>query len=85
MNTIPTVEEYFRKRYEELKTAPPEDFNGTDVLIVKEIIKLHVEAALKAAAERAEAIEGWNTGFSGSAASVNKDSILNAYPLTNII
>ena len=49
-----------------------------------EFAKLHVEAALKAASEEAQAIEGWNTGFSGSAASVDKDSILNSYPLKNI-
>ena len=32
--------------------------------------------ALDKAAESAEAIEGWNTGFSGNAASVDKQSIL---------
>jgi hypothetical protein len=32
--------------------------------------------ALEDAAESAEAIEGWNTGYSGSAASVDKQSIL---------
>jgi hypothetical protein len=49
MNNIPTAEEFFRKRYEELKMAPPEDFNDTDVLIAREFAKLHVKAALTAA------------------------------------
>jgi hypothetical protein len=56
-------------------------------LVVEQMIaftKLHVEAALQYAAENAEAIEGWNTGFSGSAASVDKASILNSYPLDKI-
>lgn len=36
-----------------------------------------IDATVKMCAEKAEAIEGWNTGYSGSAASVDKDSILN--------
>lgn len=35
-----------------------------------------VEAVVDKCAEEAEAIEGYNTGYSGSAASVDKDSIL---------
>lgn len=49
-----------------------------------EFAKYHVEKALKEAAEKAEAIEGWNTGYSGSAALVDKQSILDAYDLDNI-
>lgn len=33
--------------------------------------------AISIASKRAEAIEGWNTGFSGNAASVDINSILN--------
>ena len=57
-----------------------------EILVYKviQITKGKVEAALKEASENAEAIEGYNTGFSGNAASVDKDSILNAYPLENI-
>lgn len=33
--------------------------------------------ALELAAENAEAIEGWNTGFSGNTASVDKYSTIN--------
>jgi hypothetical protein len=39
---------------------------------LKEVWNLAVDKC----AENAEAIEGWNTGYSGSAASIDKDSIL---------
>lgn len=42
----------------------------------KAAIKEIVEAAIDKCANEAEAIEGYNTGFSGSAASVDKESIL---------
>lgn len=50
---------------------------------VKEAIKEIVETVIDKCAEKAEAIEGWNTGFTGSAASVDKDSILNVKNLIN--
>lgn len=46
-----------------------------------EFAQLHVEAALKAAAEKAE---GYNEGSEGNDAFVDKQSILNAYPKENI-
>jgi hypothetical protein len=52
---------------------------------IKAIIKhtkLHVEAALKAASEKAEA-EPYSEGAVGQCG-IDADSILNAYPLTNI-
>lgn len=77
MSKIPTAEEFWELSLSHgNRAAQIED--------LKKFAKLHVKAALKAAAENAEAIEGWNTGFSGNAASVNKESILSAYPLTNI-
>jgi len=44
--------------------------------------KYHVEAALKAASEKAEA-EPYSEGAVGQCG-IDADSILNAYPLTNI-
>lgn len=79
MKPIPTAEEYISSNYPNLYI----DLAATK-LLMKEYAQLHVQAALEAAAENAEVTEGWNTGFSGSAASVDKDSIINAYPLTNI-
>lgn len=52
--------------------------------VMREFAKYHAEAALKAASENAEAIDGWSTPFSGNSASVDKESILNAYPEENI-
>jgi hypothetical protein len=54
----------------------------SDIMI--DFAKIHVTEALRQASEKAESIEGWNTGFSGSASSIDKDSILNAYPLDKI-
>ena len=51
---------------------------------IKELVEYHVTEALKAASENAEAIDSWNTGFSGNSASVNKQSILTAYSLNLI-
>jgi hypothetical protein len=77
MEKILTAKELFDKMLED-----NDECTSTEMMI--EFAKLHVEAALKAASEKAESIEGWNTGFSGSASSVDKDSILNSYPLENI-
>lgn len=66
--------------------------NTTDMLI--EFAKLHVEAALKTASECAN-LYLHNSGWKHSSdiktvkchnydASINEDSILNAYPLENI-
>ena len=56
-------------------------FNEVDIVqAMIEFAKLHVEAALKAASENAqtECDEGGELGF------VNRETILDAYPLTNI-
>lgn len=47
-----------------------------------EFAKLHVKAALKAASEDAEGVDGDDYYVPNS--SINKQSILQAYPLTNI-
>lgn len=69
---IPTAKEFYRT------------YQGWITTKMIEFAKLHVKAALEAAYENAEVVDGWNTGFSGNSPSINKDSILNAYPLTNI-
>ncbi len=51
---------------------------------IQEIIKYHIESALESACDNAVIIPEWNTGFSGSAAMINRDSILKCYPLENI-
>lgn len=53
---------------------------------MKEFAKYHVEQALKAAAENAECCEGAivDLGFEIISASVDRKSILDAYPLENI-
>ncbi len=91
-NNIPTAEE-FLKEYE-LGNTGKIDIEDTKEAII-EFAKLHVEAALKAASENAyveyidldtneifdytDVITDDNVG-----AYVNKNSILNSYPLTNI-
>jgi hypothetical protein len=80
MSNIPTIEEFFSSEYQLLTYGYMLNNGETAV----EFAKLHVKAALKAAAANAQAIEGWSTGFSGNAASVDKESILNAYPLCNV-
>lgn len=47
-----------------------------------EFAKLHVEAALKAASENGQA--KYDYTFEMYISDVDKDSILNSYPLTNI-
>lgn len=59
------------------------DLGSIEYLMI-EFAKEKARDVLQAAADKAEAIEGWNTGFSGSAASVNKESILNAYDVNQI-
>jgi hypothetical protein len=50
-----------------------------------EFAKLHVEAALKEASEKADTIYVEEDGCAtGDYYEVDKDSILNSYPLTNI-
>lgn len=79
MNTIPTAGEFFNKR---LAAVTQEECNGKSPMmqVMIEFAKLHVEAALKAATENVE-----YTKDSAGNDMVDKESILNAYPLTNII
>lgn len=83
-----TAEEYFNKRSKELGFE-----NWTNVVVQQEweviellpieFAKLHVEAALKEAAESATAYHEPDLR-GGDWYLVDKSSILNAYPLSNI-
>ena len=76
MKKIPTAEEILSKKFSELKSSF--DLNDVKDCMV-EFARLHTEAALKEASEDVELETYGNFGNS-----VNKDSILNSYPLTNI-
>ena len=72
---IPTAEE-FLENYDDLR--PDETYRVLHIM--QEFAKLHVQAALEAAAKNAEIEHGYHSGDAFIASS----SILNAYPLTNI-
>lgn len=81
MNKILTAEEFLNNfRFEAGKVIGNRDFD-TMALYAKEFAKLHVQAALEEASEKATlnvSTNDWQQKF------VDKDSILNAYPLKNI-
>ena len=58
--------------------------NTTDMMI--EFAKLHVKAALEEASKRGEILvnRSMSNGYDYSEHYINKDSILNAYPDSNI-
>jgi len=84
---IPTAKEFYDAHY-----------SDDAVVIMRDFAKLHVEAALKEASERSkvrkdtyimgsgttEVEQMFNYG-NGTSHYVDQNSILNAYPLTNII
>lgn len=84
MKKIPTAEDFFEQ-------------GGTYPELAIKFAKLHVEQALKEASEQAEIITKTESEYQGSLGSedgflykdvevsiINKDSILNSYPLSNI-
>lgn len=79
--TVPTVEEFFGFINGEI--AYPPDFVHRKAI---EFAKLHVEAALKEASKEAKITYEYsgNTGSEYCNEYIDKNSILNAYPLTNI-
>jgi len=80
-NTIPTAEEFFfnysvNDEYDNLSKRCKEEIIYKTI----EFAKLHVEAALKAASEKAKTT--WEDHhFENNNKVVSKQSILNAYPL----
>lgn len=86
-NLIPTAEEFFiqitgiqiqgkNNHYSEIGGISIE--NSKIYKFAIDFAKLHVEVALKEASENVEILQYANTS------EINKDSIINAYPLNNI-
>ena len=84
-NKIPTAEEQieeFKNGFDGLAFQNEAEISITKFLMV-EFAKLHVEMALKEASEKAELKYRIND-ISCNDKILNKNSILNSYPLTNI-
>jgi hypothetical protein len=82
MEKIPTAKAFYQNYIEENNHDSHVDIE--EMLI--EFAKIHVEAALKEASEKAKTSEFWegNTGSEYCETIVDKESILNSYPLNNI-
>ena len=80
MSKLPTAEEFFKNRREGEETEMYSFTVGYREDMI-EFAKLHCEAALKAASENADTLKGEVYASKGC---INKESILNAYPLNNI-
>jgi hypothetical protein len=78
MAKIPTAQELGNKLYQPIGMS----CNEFAIKLAIEFAKLHVKAALKAASEEANTQE-IGRGFTAETV-VDKDSILNAYPESNI-
>ncbi len=77
MEKIPTAEEFLRKNIDYVLSENDCKEDVENAMI--EFAKLHVEAALKAASENVKTkITNRNASY------VDKDSILNSYPLEKI-
>jgi len=75
-----TAEAFFKtKKCRVFSNGEVKDITISDIL---EFIKLHVEQALKTASENGQA--KYDNVFEVYVSEVDKDSILNSYPLTNI-
>ena len=86
MSKIPTAEEFLTisDEFEVLETRKQEEV-VTKTMI--EFAKLHVEAALKEASEKAKTFDVYNESCGDLECKVTfikKDSIINSYPLENI-
>ena len=90
--TVPTAEEYahtqYLKRRENVRPGQfyPEPPSTEQINDMIEFAKMHVEAALKAASIYAESEEECGNPYDPEDRYyvVDKDSILNSYPLENI-
>lgn len=86
MSKIPTAEEFLLELLDKDEFVTKSALRET-IFQMKEFAKLHVNAALKAASEKAETEDVGSIGRDGEYHSydiVNKQSILNAYPDENI-
>ena len=73
---LPTAKDFYYKH-----TTTGNDPGKNTLNLMIQFAKLHVEAALKEASENAE--QKW-IKFTENDYEIDKDSILNAYPLENI-
>jgi hypothetical protein len=76
MEQIPTAKELFDKLL-----SANDEVTSTEMMI--EFAKLHVEAALKAASKKAKVVDV-GIDYAITEWAVDKNSILNSYPLSNI-
>lgn len=86
MTTIPTAEETLKNWQNKYQTSKLVIYDSL-IDVMKEFAKLHVEAALKAASEKAKLkIYPYNGCFEcgRSDMDIDKESILNAYTLDQI-
>lgn len=92
---IPTAEEFLRNKKNMIglrSQASPLGSEGTEIEVMIEFAKLHVEAALKEASEKASMqiketmsnVRYISHSQGNQTFIVAKDSILKAYPLDNI-
>jgi len=85
--SIPTAEEAVElwrvQALEAIKNGDGVEDDMLEKAFIK-FAKFHVEAALKKASEKAEAKWSKNKDYSRKFNGINKDSILNSYPLENI-
>jgi hypothetical protein len=87
---IPTAEEFFKQCFEGYHTSQYNELHEVQKtraeFAIIEFAKLHVEAAKQEITKKARTKSDWsgNTGSEYCDTVVDKDSILNAYPLTNI-
>ena len=86
MEKIPTAEELIETNYFHLHLDTDSICLGSIHDSMIEFAKLHVEAAFKEASENGQAFVNGNGEWVSSnvTAFINKDSILNSYPLENI-
>lgn len=88
MDNIPTADEILNVLIPyktNVSNEENEDSKKQNIECLKEWAKLHVEAALKVASEKAIAPNiTWGNGAIVKNIKIDKNSILNAYPLENI-
>jgi hypothetical protein len=84
MSKIPTAQEFISKILTDFWEGGKAQYRGEDVAeVMIEFAKLHVEAQQEAILEKAEALN--QAKFKGDCnPQIDAESIINAYPLTNI-
>jgi uncharacterized small protein (DUF1192 family) len=80
MEKLPTAEEMWDEASNEMSSV--DEINHGVPLLMKEFARLHVEAALKAASINAQIKNQFISTYSETL--IDKSSILESYPLTNI-